>query len=438
MREQNIIDGLKADSQVAKLSNKAFSLISESVSYYNRFGTAWMRRLKRDEMTKRLTVYGMLIAVCLAPLWHCPTAEAFHSGSDTECKECHVGTGSQLQGSDASSTCLRCHRAPQNILNPTGYYVATNDANLGQGFPPSQLTPGGDFAYLKKNYSWNLNGKRMLSPGDRHGHNIIALDYGYYADATNTTAPGGTYPGNILSCVSCHDPHAKIAQGANSTGAYRLLGGSGYAPPSSMGYVFTFDAPVAVAPSEYNRSEALTDTRVAYGKGMSEWCSNCHAKIGQDQGESKYGHPVGNNAKFTEEIIANYATYVNSGALNGRGETSYNSLVPFEEGTDDKLILSQHAKNDGSYTAGPNYESNVMCLTCHRAHASGWDNISRWNMSAEFIIYNSLCPGTDNNTPAECSQGRTAAETQRALYDRPTSLFASYQKGLCNKCHAKD
>jgi hypothetical protein len=389
-------------------------------------------------MGKSLKVYGVFIVIFLASLWQCRIVEAMHSGSPLECKECHVGASAQLRGSDPGSTCLRCHRAPKGIVKPTGYYVATNDSDLGPGLPPLQLTPGGDFAYLKKNYSWSSSGSNSQSTGDRHGHNIVAIDFGYEADATNTRAPGGNYAASELTCISCHDPHGIIDKISGTKGTYRLLGGIGYSPSSAGGTAFTFDAPVAVAPPDYNRSEADTDTRVAYGKGMSEWCSNCHAQIGADAGASHYGHPVGSSARFSQDTIANYNAYVKSGNLNGRGDTSYNSLVPFEEGTDNKQLLSQHARNDGSYTKGPDYASNVMCLSCHRAHASGWDHITRWNMTTEFIIYDGVCPGTDNKSPKRCAQGRTATETQKALYDRPSSHFAIYQRGLCNKCHARD
>ena len=306
--------------------------------------------------------------------------------------------------------------------------------------PPSQLTPGGDFGYLKKNYFWiSSSGERGSSPGERHGHNIVAMDYGYMADSTHATAPDGNYPTTRFSCVSCHDPHARISTDTASRGAYRLLGGIGYTASSSGGMAFTVQPPVAVAPRDYNRSEAVTDTRVAYGTGMSEWCSNCHVRV-QDNASAvaNYGHPVGSNARFTMEIISNYNAYVKSGDLTGNNGSSYTSLVPFEEGTDDTSILTQHAKNNGSYGAGPDYRSTVMCLTCHRAHASGWDNIARWNMKSEFIVYQGVYPGIDNGSPAEYAQGRTAAETQRALYDRPSSLFAGHQRGLCNKCHARD
>ena len=390
-------------------------------------------------MAKGFKFSVVLLLAVLVTLWQGRAGEAFHSGNARECKECHVGDGPSLRGLDASSTCLRCHRAPRGARKPTGHYVATHDDDMRAGMPPVQLTPGGDFGYLKKTYAWTSSRGRLgSSPGERHGHNIVAMDYGYRADTKNSTVPDGAFPGSAFSCVSCHDPHGKIAKSVDTAGAYRLLGGIGYESNAAKGIAFTFAPPVAVAPRDYNRSEAITDTRVAYGKGMSEWCTNCHARIGQDAGAARYGHPVGGHARFSQETISNYNAYVKSGDLNGSGATSYTSLAPFEEGTDDRVVLAQHANNDGSFTRGPEQGSIVMCLTCHRAHASGWDQMTRWNMATEFIIYDDVYPGTDNGSPAQYALGRTAAETQKALYDRPKTLFASYQRGFCNKCHAKD
>jgi hypothetical protein len=383
--------------------------------------------LLRSDMKHGLRLYSFVLMVCLA-LCLCRTGEAFHSGGDSECRECHQGDGPALRGFDASSTCLRCHEAPPGARGPTGYYVATSGVDLKAGALPSQLTPGGDFGYLKKSYSWKSGG-RSKSLDERHGHNIVAVEYGYKADRRNRVAPGGRYPGDALSCVSCHDPHGKA-----SKGAYRMLGGIGYKTSSAPGMAFTVDPPVAVAPRDFNRSEAVTDTRVAYGMGMSEWCSNCH--MGGCAGA--YGHPVCSGAKFTMEIISNYNAYVKSGDINGRGNASYVSLTPFEEGTDDRLVLTQHAKTDGSYANGPDFQSNVMCLTCHRAHASGWDYMARWNMTLTFLVQKSVYPGIDNGSPEDIAQGRTEAETQKAYYDRPVTLFASYQRSLCNKCHIRD
>jgi hypothetical protein len=78
-------------------------------------------------------------------------------------------------------------------------------------------------------------------------------------------------------------------------------------------------------------------------------------------------------------------------------------------------------------------------LPLHRAHASGWDHTIRWIMSSEFLVYHGDYPGIDDmNVPAGISQGRMRAETRKTYYDRPAISYASYQRSLCNKCHAKD
>jgi hypothetical protein len=220
-------------------------------------------------------------------------------------------------------------------------------------------------------------------------------------------------------------------------GVYRLLGGKGYATSLYEGYPFTADPPAAVAPSEYNRPEDRGETRVAYGRGMSEWCANCHATLLWGAGGSKT-HPAGNGARLTAKILANYNAYVASGNLTGSPATAYSSMVPFEMGTGDYGVLKRTAGSVGA-SAGPDATANVMCLTCHRAHASGWDHATRWNMRGEFLVYNGDYPGIDDiAVPPRISQGRTRAETRKAFYDRPATAYATYQRSLCNKCHARD
>ena len=114
------------------------------------------------------------------------------------------GTLYLLKGSDDSSTCLTCHGKASATIS--GYYVFTNPAPA-LGTPPIQRTPGGDFAWLKKTMTAVIRGATVNYEGDRHGHNIIAADFGYSADKTLTTAPGGTYPATNLACSSCHDRH---------------------------------------------------------------------------------------------------------------------------------------------------------------------------------------------------------------------------------------
>jgi len=398
-------------------------------------------------------------------------AYAFHNGGVANCESCHTmhnsvgdtavvkgstkfqGVAYLLKGSDQSSTCLNCHAGSDGVGH--GYVVMTYSVPAGA---PLGYSPGGDFAWLKKTYS------SSDSTGSRHGHNVIAKDFTLSADATLTQAPGGSYKASDLTCISCHDPHPKArittdykivypavgtavppiyqygsygdapttADGA--VGVYRLLGGNGYKPVSSGGPAFNSDPPVAVAPKTYNRSENSTDTRVAYGTGMSEWCANCHGQIHADN-LSNFIHPASSaaGAQLGSTIAGNYNAYVKSGDLTGSDKTSYTSLVPYEEGlglsADNINTLKTHAgtNGDGS-TAGPSGTANVMCLTCHRAHASGFNQMTRWNM-AEFIT----------SAGAYVPSGTmTTTEYQAAMYDRAPSKFATYQRSLCNKCHVKD
>src|SRR6185369_4936723 len=198
-------------------------------------------------MAVSIRITGILLILLLAAFWRCIRVEAygkigtectechkgttksftsltkFHTGSTSECGECHIGNGPALKASDASSTCLLCHEAPQGTRKPTGYYVATNTMDLRSGLPPSQLTPGGDFGWLKKNFSWKSLRDSGSSRGERHGHNIVAFDFGYVADSRLKTSSNGRYPSSELSCISCHDPHGKISKIAGSAGAYRML-----------------------------------------------------------------------------------------------------------------------------------------------------------------------------------------------------------------------
>ncbi len=397
---------------------------------------------------------------------------AFHAGGVGPCEGCHsmhnFNRGIQintfapaylLRQQDPSSTCLSCHERAGDI-GPTTYHVSTPVNELLPGIPPKQLTPAGDFGWLNKTFVSAVT-PTLVSPGERHGHNIVASDFIYLADGTYATAPGGSYPSFSLGCTSCHDPHGVYRRnqgGAISTtgrpiagsgsfassrdpdndqsvGVYRMLGGQGYLPKSLAlvgALAFVYDPPAAVAPDRPNRSEAISQTRVAYGTGMSEWCRNCHPTMHTSAYPGTTGllHPAGSSAKLWVTKADYYNRYVKTGDLSGQPDKSYLSLVPFEEGTSDYAALKTHAKTDDTWLAGPDSTgSQVMCLTCHRAHASGWDGMTRWNTKTEFITYNGLY------AQEPYAQGRNEAEATRAYYDMPASKFALNQDTLCNKCH---
>jgi predicted CXXCH cytochrome family protein len=409
-------------------------------------------------------------------LFYSGTPQAFHSGGVAECGGCHsmhspkAGGSFLLVGSDQSSTCMTCHLHAGDT-GPSSYHIATADADMPVGKAPLQRTPGGDFGWLKKTYDYipRTGATPVHEAGDSHGHNVVAGDFGYLADATNTTAPGGTFPSAQLACNSCHDPHgsyrrrsdntigttggAIIASGSYKTsttpgysdppaagtalGVYRLLAGNGY----TKGGVAFNGVPAAKVSNTYNQTEATNQVRAAYGVATTgghvtwgQWCATCHPNM---HSQGNYVHPVDQALGGT--IIANYNSYVKSGDMTGVAASSFTSLVPFASNTNNYGTLAGLANNTSPTGAGPSDGDQVTCLSCHRSHASGFPEMLRFNIEGEFMIYNGLYPGTDTTpTALQFAQGRLGAETMAAYYDRPVTTFATYQRVLCNKCHAKD
>ena len=124
------------------------------------------------------------------------SAYAFHSGGVAECEGCHsmhspLSTNYLLVGSDQSSACLTCHASADTTAgggNAGSYHIMS----LGQA-TPTERTPGGDFAWVAKSYTYTINasGATATELGQTHGHNIVAADRGYVADTDNTQEVGG-------------------------------------------------------------------------------------------------------------------------------------------------------------------------------------------------------------------------------------------------------
>ena len=385
-------------------------------------------------MTSKIRNILLLLTVSLVSF--CSPADAFHNGGVAVCDGCHVmhnsrggvppGTVSSalIPAADPSSICLNCHAGPGSSGFP---HVSSPDG--------SALTPGGDFYWLQKTFTWPGGS----SVADNHGHNIVARDYGFTADPYRNAAPWGNFPASDLGCHSCHDPHGRSGSGnlpvsgsgsygepvpaGTIHGHYRLLGSTGYrGGTTSPGSGFSNAAPVARQNpiSPFGETDA---SHVDYGASMSEWCTNCHTNIINNEhkgGGSEFKHIVGNNKRLGD-YVDTYNRYIKTGDTTGTRETAYLALVPFERGESDAGML------DPTSTVRPDNASNIMCLTCHRAHASAFKFAGRWDFTAELVV---------NSHPSATDGGVTGNDVLYSYYGRNMATeFGAGQRNLCEKCH---
>jgi hypothetical protein len=367
-------------------------------------------------------------------------ASAFHAGGVAHCDGCHsmhnsatdnpannATPGPSLQkGADASSTCLNCHNGSDL------YHV--NSAN------GSNTNEGGDFHWVNDNgYTYENRGTQTADFNNK-GHNVVAADFGMTADANLTRAPGGVFPSADLGCTSCHDPHGQAKGGTIGGAAPISVSGSyGEVPPTgsiagnyrllydSKKTGFSENAPIA-------RASGSDGASVQYGSGMSAWCFNCHGGF-YAISASRRMHPVDRGIPLT------YNTYVATGNFTGAIATGYDPLVPIERGVTTASSALPDPTDPAAAAIGADGKSKIMCLTCHRAHASAFDNALRWDHTSEFLaeswVY--LESNVDLAVAAPYYKHGVKIDVADAGSGNPfTDGYGEYQRSLCNKCHVQD
>ena len=355
---------------------------------------------------------------------------------------------------------------------------------------PVNRTPGGDFSWLLLSFTYTSHGSSTSNPGGGHGHNIIAADYGMTNLSGYTTAPGGTFVSANLYCNSCHDPHNKMRR--DSTGAIQnMVGnttatlpiiGSGPTPHRLQGQ---WGRRPLARTRQWASTGSLRDTlptRLPAYRFPTRACLSRSRRrpITRRRLPTRSGSPMASGPAATTRFLGhlvrhvshefrewhrqslspcgckrgpqlgneqvNYNKYVSSGNMTGTSATAYLSLAPFMTGSNTFATLARLANNTATSasTAGPGSSDQASCLSCHRAHASGWRDALRWNPEGEFITYVTsggvaTWPGTDTTSGSPgYADGMLAAQVQAAYYDRPVTVFGAFQRSLCNKCHAQD
>lgn len=324
-------------------------------------------------------------------------AFAFHDQGSGDCEGCHVSHNTEdgmplppgmddewlLKGETPSDVCLSCHAE-----------------SFGGVLTISPLAPApekgaGNFVFLWED---NLNdapdGVSNPIPGDAAGHNLDAPSYGLFNDSRWASSPGGTFPTDQLGCTSCHDPHGNTN--------YRLLRGAGPVPLRPFG-TFTFSNPAPEGEGIALSSAEGPSNHAAYHAGMSRWCGNCHGQFHQGSASAGFEHPT--QRALSGDEASRYNAYAgDDNPSGGSFASAYLPEVPFEDRS--MTTTSREGARAGS---------GLMCLSCHRAHASSSPAAGRWDFKVQALGDDGLVSGS---------------------YPIPNPYSLSTQGPLCLKCHS--
>lgn len=337
-----------------------------------------------EKLQRRITpVMVMAAIVCWLGLWH-SAAEAGMTGG--ACADCHVmhasqsGTATTPYGFLLTSTCLGCHSGVDNAGGTTTPLVKTS-----AGAPKSLA--GGDYRYI-------------TSGGDSYGHNPSEL-----GDAENTAAKatppgwkssgfdshgqvgdGGAWDNTKLSCSGvwgCHGLHTSA--GVNGSHHNNLNSGAdgvatGDADNPGKGYRFlneikgfedgvyeyNLSDPTVAGSHNIYYSEARAADAVSDTQTISYFCAECHGIFHSGAGTEGVG-----NASFATPWIRHPVDM----AMPTTADSEYEHYDTYR--VDAPVGSSSLADNAMTVTNAA--DRIVMCLSCHRAHASAYPSALRWD-----------------------------------------------------------
>jgi hypothetical protein len=342
-----------------------------------------------------------------------------------QCSNCHTMHASQdnlPMGSGPFNVlllndCIGCHSGTNGTGTPPGTVSGTNAPGVLDSTDPftaGTFLAGGNFYSVEQG-------------NDAHGHNVkgmvnnpddaTLLDVPPGYDGTNVNlglaAPGLTCAG----ATGCHgsdfaneDPEAQ-SFGAIAGGHH---GQTGIVDGSTLGqsYRFLLGMPGGEAPDyEYAPSASNHNAYPGWARGddsedfypatpgaiisMSQLCAKCHANFhNTDTGGTAAGIDGGTwgNPWIRHPTDFDFSGLGGEYAVN---MATYNPLVPVGRditavGAANFQALVVQETNSG--VTGGNI---VICLSCHRAHGSQYDDILRWNY--EDMVAGAPTGGMDEN-----------------------------------------
>jgi predicted CXXCH cytochrome family protein len=334
-----------------------------------------------------LLITGMILGGAILP------SEATVTGNCSDCHTMHNSqNGASMQilapgetdtgpkGFLLRSTCLGCHvqgtsRNLEGAHNNIPQVLHSNVTDLA----------GGNFAYI--------TGLKTRVSGDSNtvGHNVIDLGFN---ETVLTSPPGDEYSTNItnmnFTCAGvrgCHgdrtiEDKLTAMKGAHHTDDHILKFGSinESSQGNSTGQSYRFlkgvkggeDPLWEAAPSSTAHNEYKGSSSMGAGSGtspadntISGLCAECHGYFhGSSSGEAGSQEPWLRHP--TDVLLPSSGEYTSY--------TTYNLTAPVARPTIPNNPISGVSSADA-----------VMCLSCHRAHASPYYKLLRWDYKSNSL-----------------------------------------------------
>lgn len=374
------------------------------------------KRSIKTYVTRRNLKLAMASTVALLPLALAGPQDASAKVTG-ECYNCHTMHNSQGNNTMVTSeapissllknNCVGCHSSTTSSTTytlgdstvPVVNYIGTDE--------PSEYLAGGNFFWVKEGNTNALDSK---------GHNVFLGE----DDGVLSGAPGGIkcgsnschdnlsqpYEGSELTfldegdygCKGCHLNERHHADDDNDGGLvtteeqgwYRFLSGHSFTGKGVHGYEdsnWEAGQPnLAIGAANHNEylgsPNALNNGFLGGGRGTTAFCTGCHGLFHSavnDLGSGSEGtwirHP-------SDAVIPASGEYLYVG---GAGNP-YDPLSP---------VAKQSIDITPDATVLPGSDL-VMCLSCHRPHATPYPDLLRWDYSGDMIAGSS--PAGDNYT----------------------------------------
>ncbi|MEW6067078.1 MAG: cytochrome c3 family protein [Nitrospirota bacterium] len=281
--------------------------------------------------------------------------------------------------------CLGCHTGINTATTTTPYVFSLSEPTFGVN-----TLSGGNFYWVRTD---DIKGHNVFSDNSDGNLSKAPGDIGFYTCGTNSCHANihGTASGTGFSnlnerqgCTKCHMVttngyptgyhHANDGTGTKyvdsaTKGWFRFL--AGHITGNGYGVVGIEDGDWQYTKSDTDHNEYLGSVVngnygfVGLGNTMTGYCTGCHGVYHQDQqsGGNWIRHP-------SDSVLPNSGEYA---AIS----TTYNPNVPVAR--PDTFLNSLGNTPNSTVQAD---RDMVMCLSCHVAHGSPYDDLLRWDYSS--------------------------------------------------------